>query len=48
MNAGRVFPHSGFDYFVPLLWRLSPPPRMEGHIAFQRQSAVIQSVGDES
>ena len=48
MNAGRVFPPSGFDYFGPLLWRLSPQPRVEGHIAFQPQPAVIQPDGDES
>ena len=48
MSAGWVFPPGLFDYFGPLLSRLSPPPRMEGHIAFQRQSAVIQPDGDES
>ena len=48
MNAGRIFPPGRFDYFGPLLSRLSPPPQVEGHIAFQRQSAGIQSDGDES
>ena len=48
MTAGRVFPHSRFDYSDPLLSRLNPPPRMEGHISFQPQSAGIQSDGDES
>ena len=28
--------------------RLSPPPRGEGNISFQRQSAGIQSIGDTS
>ena len=48
MSAGLVFPPGRFDYFGSLLSRLSPPPRMEGHIAFQPQSAGIQSDGDES
>ena len=48
MSAGRVFPPGRFDYFDPLLSRLGPPPRVEGHIAFQPQSAGIQSDGDES
>ena len=48
MSAGRVFPSGRFDYFDPLLSRLSPPLRVEEHIAFQPQSAVIQSDGGES
>ena len=48
MNAGQVFPPDRFAYFGPLLSRLSPPLRAEGHIAFQLQSAVVQSDGDES
>ena len=48
MTAGRVFPPGRFDYFGPLLSRLSPPLRVEGHIAFQPLSAGIQPDGDES
>ena len=39
---------TGFDYLDPLFSRPSPPLRVEGHIAFQPQSAVIQCDGDES
>ncbi len=39
---------TGFAYLDPLISRLSTPRRVEGHIAFQLQSAVVQSDGDES
>ena len=48
MSAGWVFPPGGFAYLGPLITRLSPPPRVEGHTSFQPQSAVIQPDGDES
>ena len=47
MNAGRVFPPGWFAYFGPLISRLSTPRRVEGQIAFQPQSDVIQPDGDE-
>ena len=39
---------TGFAYLDPLISRLTTPPRVEGHIAFQPPSAVIQPDGDES
>ena len=39
---------SRFDFSDPFLSRPSPPPRVEGHLSFQPQSAGIQSDGDES
>ena len=48
MNAGCVFPLGLFVYLDPPLSRLSASLLVEGHIAFQRQSAVIQPDGDES
>ena len=48
MSAGRVFPPSRFDYSDPLLSRLSPPLRVEGHTSLQPLSTGIQSDGDDS